>query len=128
MGRKAKADYMNKNKVDLKVFSQRLSYLLDTTDETTYTLGDKLGLSPATISRYANAIMNPKVPTVVSMAKIFDVNEAWLMGYDVEMKKSEAEPRTVTDEELKFALFGGDVTDEKLEEVKKFAEFIKNTR
>lgn len=113
-----------KNTVDLNVFAQRLSQLIDTTDETTYSIGDKLGLSPATISRYANAIMKPKVPTVVSIAQIFGVNEAWLMGYDVPMK-DESKVRKISDEELKFALFGGDVTDDKLAEVRKFAEFIK---
>lgn len=116
---------MNKT-VDLKVFAERLSSLIDSSDETTYTLASKLGLTPATISRYTNALMKPKMPTVVSMAQIFGVNEAWLMGYDVEKeKKDEKTTRSITDEELKFALFGGDVTDEKLNEVKKFAEYIK---
>lgn len=123
MGRKARLITM-KNTVDLNVFAQRLSQLIDTTEETTYSIGEKLGLSAATISRYANAIMKPKVPTVISMAQIFDVNEAWLMGYDVPMK-NETGVRKISDKELKFALFGGEVTDDKLEEVKKFAEFIK---
>ena len=117
---------MNKS-VDLKVFAQRLSYLIDTSDETTYSLADKLGLTPASISRYANALMKPKMPVVVSMAQIFGVNEAWLMGYDVEMKNNgDTQTREITDKELMFALFGGDVTEDKLNEVKKFAEFIKN--
>lgn len=73
--------------IDLKVFAERLTTLLDNSDETTYTLADKLGLTSATISRYANALMKPKVPTVISMAKIFNVNEAWLMGYDVPMEQ-----------------------------------------
>ena len=124
-GRKAEAGSMNKT-VDLKVFAERLSYLLDTSPETTYSLADKLGLAPASISRYANGIMKPKVPTVVSMAQIFGVNEAWLMGYDVDMQPSGDKPREISDKELMFALFGGDVTEDKLEEVKKFAEFVKN--
>ena len=115
-----------KNTVDLKVFAQRLSELIETTDETTYSLADKLGLNPATISRYANGLMKPKVPTVASIAQIFDVNEAWLMGYDVEMKKDKEQQKAISDKELMFALFGGDVTPDKLEEVKKFAEFVKN--
>lgn len=38
--------------------------------------------------------------------------------------------RAVTDEDIKFALFGGDaeITDEMYEEVKRFAAFIKNSR
>jgi transcriptional regulator with XRE-family HTH domain len=117
---------MNKT-VDLKVFAERLSYLIDNSNETTYTLASKLGLTPATISRYTNALMKPKMPTVVSLAQIFGVNEAWLMGYDVDMEKSsDSQEQKITDKQLKFALFGGEVTDEKLNEVKKFAEFIKN--
>ena len=126
MGRKAKAVIMSKTIVDLKVFAQRLQYLIDTSNETTYSLGQKLGLSPATISRYANGLMKPKIPVVISMAQILGVNEAWLMGYDVEMEKKKDEVRKVSDKELMFALFGGEVTEEKLAEVKKFAEFIKN--
>ena len=115
------------NTVDLNVFAKRLSYLLETTQETTYSLAEKLGLTPATISRYTNALMKPKVPTVISMAQIFGVNEAWLMGYDVDMQKEgESEAKKISDKELMFALFGGDVTEEKLNEVKKFAEYIKN--
>ena len=117
---------MNKT-VDLKVFAARLSSLIDSSDETTYSLAEKLGLTPATISRYTNALMKPKMPTVVSLAQIFGVNEAWLMGYDVEKyTETENKTRQITDKELMFALFGGDVTEEKLSEVKKFAEFIKN--
>ncbi len=74
------------NIIDLQVFAKRLSNLIDNSEETTYSLANKLGLTPATISRYANALMKPKVPTVVSMAKIFNVNDAWLMGYDVPMQ------------------------------------------
>ena len=117
---------MNKT-VDLNVFAARLSSLIDDSDETTYTLASKLGLTAATISRYTNALMKPKMPTDVSLAQIFGVNGAWLMGHDVEKyTDTQSKTRQITDKELMFALFGGDVTEEKLSEVKKFAEFIKN--
>ena len=73
--------------IDINIFANRLSYLMEQSGETIYSLADKLSLSSATISRYTNAIMKPKVTTVVSMANIFDVNEAWLMGYDVPMER-----------------------------------------
>lgn len=81
--------------IDLKTFANRLSDLIDDSDETTYTLADKLGLTPATISRYTNAIMKPKVPTVKSLAQIFNVNDAWLMGYDVSKSCNEYKPSNV---------------------------------
>lgn len=82
---------MSNGIVDLKTFANRLTFLIESTDETTYTLANKLGLSPATISRYANALMKPKMPTVISLANIFNVSASWLMGYDVPMSNSENE-------------------------------------
>ena len=77
---------MNKE-IDLKVFASRLTFLLDSTDETIYSLAEKLSLTASTISRYQNGLMKPKLPTVLSMANIFNVNDTWLMGYDVPMEK-----------------------------------------
>lgn len=75
------------NIIDLKVFANRLTSLIENSAETTYSLADKLSLTPATISRYTNGLMKPKVPTIKSIAQIFNVDDAWLMGYDVPMKK-----------------------------------------
>ena len=60
------------------------------------------------------------------------------LGLDVTLvltgEKNDAPARegrsAVTDEDIKFALFGGDgeITDEMYEEVKRFAAFIKNSR
>ena len=48
------------------------------------------------------------------------------MGYDVPMAKSNPN-QVISDDVLKFALFGGDkeITDAQLEEVKRFAKFVK---
>lgn len=96
--------------IDLEVFASRLSTLISNSDETTYSLANKLSLTPATISRYTNAKMTPKVPTVVSMAKIFDVNDAWLMGYDVPMyddkNTSNLKSPEITTETIIFPVIG----------------------
>ena len=73
---------MKNPKFDIKIFAQRLSQLMDETDENTYTLAEKLSLTPATISRYANALMAPKVVTLYAMADIFEVNPVWLFGFE----------------------------------------------
>lgn len=72
--------------INREVFAERLSALIAESGETVYTLGEKLSLSPATISRYANGKMTPKVTTLTVLANIFDVAPFWLMGYDVEKK------------------------------------------
>lgn len=74
---------MVKHTVNKEVFAERLSNLMDTYNETIYTIGELLNLSPATISRYSNAGMAPKITTIEVLANYFKVNPAWLMGYDV---------------------------------------------
>ena len=70
--------------IKLDIFARRLTSLINNSSETTYSLANKLGLTPATISRYANGLMKPKVTTLKFMAQIFNVNDEWLIGYDVE--------------------------------------------
>ncbi|MEE1005946.1 MAG: XRE family transcriptional regulator [Acutalibacteraceae bacterium] len=79
--------FLKKDDFDIKVFSNRFSELLEQSNENTHSLAKKLGLSPATISRYANGIMAPKLPTLYAMADIFDVNPIWLFGFDVPRAK-----------------------------------------
>ena len=66
--------------------------LINNSSETTYSLANKLGLTPATISRYANGLMKPKVTTLKFMAQIFNVNDEWLMDYDVESTRWTEKP------------------------------------
>lgn len=61
--------------------------------------------------------------TLRKIAEYLDVSVDYLLGNETQ----QADPRKVTDEDLKFALFGGDgdITDEMFDEVKRFAEFVK---
>ena len=54
---------MEKRTVDKALFGQRFSELLRTSGETTYSIAAALSMSPGTISRYANGLMAPKIPT-----------------------------------------------------------------
>lgn len=60
--------------------------------------------------------------TMRKIADYFGVSIDELFGREKE--------RVVTDDDIKFALFGGDagITDEMYQEVKAFAEFVKNRR
>lgn len=71
---------MTNHSIDTPVFAQRLKELLKQHKETIYTLAQALGLSSATISRYTNARMTPKLTTVEAMAKYFNVSFDWLSG------------------------------------------------
>lgn len=83
------------------------------------------------ISQYLNGKSEPNQDKLFVLGLALNVSEAWLMGYDVPMKRQTTESPTsptVTENDLKVALFGGsgEVTDEMWEEVKNFAEFVKN--
>ena len=67
--------YFDKDK-----FGKRLLELMADNNDTTYSLGEYLHLSNATISRYTTGRMAPKVPTVQAIAEKYGVNPAWLMG------------------------------------------------
>lgn len=65
-------------------FALRLKSLMIEFNETTYSLADIVHLSAATISRYSDGKMAPKITTITLLAEHFNVNPVWLMGYDVE--------------------------------------------
>ena len=65
--------------------------------------------------------------TAQKIANYFGVTVGYLLG-DEENKKAPTDgERSVSDDDIKFALFGGDgeITDEMYDEVKRFAEFVK---
>ena len=65
---------------------------------------------------------------IVKISKYFNVDPDFLLGKTDVRQKTPAESgeRTVSDEDIRFALFNGadDITDEMFEEVKRFAQFI----
>lgn len=78
-----------KNTLDKETFGKRLKYLMDTFNETTYSMSKKFNLSPPSISRYTRGEMSPKVTTIRAMATYFDVSPLWLMGNQVSMYETE---------------------------------------
>ena len=64
--------------------------------------------------------------TAQKIAAYFGVSVGYLLGKE-ENTPAESGKRAVSDDEIKFSLFGGDgeITDEMYEEVKRFAEFVK---
>ena len=58
-------------------FAERLLQLMGDNNDTTYSLGEYLRLSSATISRYTTADISPKIPTIQSIAEKYGVNPAW---------------------------------------------------
>ena len=92
-------------------------------------LAERLGKSPATIYRYESGDIE-KLPgdLLAPLAELLNTSPAYLMGWDEAAPP--AGPRQITDQELKFALWGdvNDMDDADLAAVRQYAAFIKETK
>lgn len=64
-------------------FGQRLREGLDRQGITQTELARRSGISKSSISRYVKGDWEGKQEAVYALAQVLEVNEAWLMGYDV---------------------------------------------
>lgn len=72
-----------------EVFAERLKEIMKDNNQTLTSLAERVKMTPATISRYATGKMAPKITTVEVIAREFNVNPAWLMGYDVDKRNDD---------------------------------------
>ena len=49
---------------------------------------DRTGIPKVTLSYYMSGKTEPKADRLYTLAKVLDVSEAWLMGFDVPMARS----------------------------------------
>lgn len=99
-------------------------------------VAEAVGVSEATVSRWESGnIANMGRDKIALLSKVLKISPSQIAGYDEDkdnslgnLKSSPTTSKFVDDESLKFALFGGDkeITDEQLEEVKRFAKFVKD--
>ena len=53
-------------------------------------LAEKTGIAKGTINNWLNNRYQPKQKALLKLAKVLDVSELWLAGYDVPMERGEA--------------------------------------
>ena len=82
-------------------------------------LAEQLHVSQQTVGKWEAGGATPNPDMLSRIADIFKVSVDYLIG------RSE---QVYDDAALKFALFGGNVDDKTLEEVKRFAEYAKMQR
>lgn len=91
-------------------------------------LGAEIGVAESTISQYETGKRQPDYETLLKLGEFFGVSVDFLLTGD-ESKKAltQESERQVSDDDIKFALFGGDgeITDAMYEEVKRFAQMVK---
>jgi len=84
-------------------FPQRLAIALSNNNISSTDLAKRIGMSKQAVSTYTTGARSPKLPTVRLIAEILDVDDMWLMGYDVPMEINKSAVRK--DSELIFELF-----------------------
>lgn len=104
-------------------FIERLDLLLKNSKISKMQFLKDVGYSKNAYSEWNSGVTKSYMNKIDVIADYFNVSVDYLLG-------RETEPRAMTDQDLEFALFGGEsgITAEDLEEVKKFAEFVKNKR
>lgn len=115
---------------DLK---SRLTEILNLKNIRPIDLATRTGIPKSSISQYMSGYAKPNAERVFLISKVLNVNEPWLMGFDVPMERkddlvSSLSPSNISEEDIKTALFGSceDVTDEMWQAVKDFVEYIKD--
>lgn len=81
------------------------------------------GINRSNVSLWKSRGYTPRSDALNTIAAYFGVSVDYLLGKE---KTSQDESREVSDDDIKFALFGGGpVTDAQFEEVKQFVRFVK---
>lgn len=90
---------------------------------------EKSGISSASYSQWNTGKYNPSRAKLQKAATVLGLDLDFLCYGLGDKEKAPPDPREccVSDDDIKFALFGGDgeITDEMFDEVKRFAAYIK---
>ncbi|MBE7092995.1 MAG: helix-turn-helix transcriptional regulator [Clostridiales bacterium] len=102
-------------------FAQRLKEAMEMRNIKQAQLAQKCNIGKSSISTYLKGKYLPKYDSIVKLADALNVSPKWLAGEDDSIVDT-----NITDDQLKFALFNAKegVTDQMLEEVKSFADYI----
>ena len=90
-------------------------------------LGQRLGVQKNAVSKWeCGRVEDIPASKIKAMATLFDVPPSYL----IDDEKDAPANGGVTDEAIKFALFGGSdgVTDEMYEEVRRFAAYLRDSK
>lgn len=105
------------------IFFERFSALCKESGQTPNSVAKDIGASSGSVTAWKNGAA-PRNATVAKIASHFGVSIDYLLGKSDH--NTPADQRSVSDEDIKFALFGGsgEITDAMYDEVRQFAAFI----
>lgn len=107
-------------------FSERLREALELRKMTQAELSRRTNISKGSISDYLSNKYAAKQDKIYDIARVLDVDEGWLMGFDNDIERKNY--NNVAKSDVIAAHIDDDVTDEEMDEILNFIEFVKNKR
>lgn len=107
------------------MFFNRFKQLCDEKGISVYRACTDIGLNRSAVAKWKNG-GSPNGTTAAKLADYFGVTTDYLLEQSDDRESADT-LRPVSDEDIKFALFGGggEITDAMYDEVKRFAAFIR---
>ncbi len=114
-----------KNRVD--TFANRLHIAMQNNNLNQVELAEKTlffdkQISQSLINKYLKGKAFARQDNISILCKILDVDEAWIMGFDVPMK------RTPSNNYYSISLNTDEFDKDDIEEIERFIEFVKNKK
>lgn len=107
-------------------FWERFVYACKQKNTTPTGVVRELGLSTGSPTSWKRGA-EPEMSTIALLASHLNVSMAFLSGYEESEQNKSNRTNPISQEELKFALFGSEeIDDSKLNEVIRYAEYIKD--
>ena len=115
------------------MFQLRLKELRESCGYSQYSFANKFGIAQSTVGNWEAGKRQPDFATLQKLADFFGVSTDYLLGRtdEAENKKTPVGKTEVSDEDIKFALFGDasdEITDDDFEDVKRYAQFLKEKK
>lgn len=89
----------------MDTLSSRLKYAMQIKGVSQAELVRRTGINKGALSSYINGRYEPKQKAIYKIAKALNINEAWLLGYDVDMKATHETPPQNADPVLRIPLY-----------------------
>ena len=114
-----------------QTIGQRIRLALEINHMRQSDLSKKTGISPSAITQYISGNFEPKQNNSYLLAKALNVNEAWLMGYDVSIERSDNSAPLITEQEVallklfrKLSKTGQDEALKRVEELSELSRYV----
>ena len=97
-------------------------------------LADKMGVARSTIAMWENESSQPDNNSLIALSKCLNKSTDYLLGIEEAAAVPEVSeaPEAASDNDIKFALFGGEnieeITDEMMDDVRHYAQFLKEKK